>query len=230
MTDKKKPTLPKGFKDFKFKIYWIYGIIAILFLAINFTSLRTTDTISETEFLNKVENNEVISVIFVTNAGYAEVELNNSTKDAPILRFRYSDIKDVKEQIRSKQSNDQQIDIDSKEENTMFSDILGWILPLAFFIFIPLISYFKIYEKSNNPGWSVIIPIYNVLIYLKVIGKPWYWIFLFCIPFVNIVFHIWGCNLLSKKFGKEEGFTVGLVLLPFIFLPILGFDNSVYTD
>jgi cell division protease FtsH len=136
MTDKKKPTLPKGFKDFKFKIYWIYGIIAILFLAINFTSLRTTDTISETEFLNKVENNEVISVIFVTNAGYAEVELNNSTKDAPILRFRYSDIKDVKEQIRSKQSNDQQIDIDSKEENTMFSDILGWILPLAFFIFI----------------------------------------------------------------------------------------------
>jgi ATP-dependent metalloprotease FtsH len=136
MNDKKKPTLPKGFKDFKFKIYWIYGIIAILFLAINFTSLRTTDTISETEFLNKVENNEVISVIFVTNAGYAEVELNNSTKDAPILRFRYSDIKDVKEQIRSKQSNDQQIDIDSKEENTMFSDILGWILPLAFFIFI----------------------------------------------------------------------------------------------
>ena len=34
----------------------------------------------------------------------------------------------------------------------------------------------------------------------------------------------------AKAWGKEEGFTVGLVLLPFIFLPILGFDNSVYTD
>ena len=136
MTNKKKQGLPKGFKDFKFKIYWIYGIIAILFLAINLTSLRTTDTISETEFLNKVENNEVISVIFVTNAGYAEVELNNSTKDDPILRFRYSDIKDVKEQIRLLKSDDHRIDISSKEENTMFSDILGWILPLAFFIFI----------------------------------------------------------------------------------------------
>ena len=205
-------------------------LLILLCLPLLFSCGEKVKYISETEFLNKVENNEVISVTFVTNAEYAEVELNNSTKDAPILRFRYSDIKDVKEQIGSKQSNDQKIDINAKEENTMFSDILGWILPLAFFIFIPLISYFKIYEKSNNPGWSVIIPIYNVLIYLKVIGKPWYWIFLFCIPFVNIVFHIWGCNLLSKKFGKEEGFTVGLVLLPFIFLPILGFDNSVYTD
>ena len=57
MDNKKKSNLPKGLKDFKFKIYWIYGIIAILFLAINLTSLRDTDTISETEFLNKVENN-----------------------------------------------------------------------------------------------------------------------------------------------------------------------------
>ena len=205
-------------------------LLILLCLPLLFSCGEKVKYISETEFLNKAENNEVISVTFVINAEYAEVELNNSTKDAPILRFRYSDIKDVKEKMRSKQSNDQQIDINAKEENTMFSDILGWIIPLAFFIFIPLISYFKIYEKSNKPGWSVIIPIYNVLIYLKVIGKPWYWIFLFCIPFVNIVFHIWGCNLLSKKFGKEEGFTVGLVLLPFIFLPILGFDNSVYTD
>ena len=127
MTNKKKQGLPKGFKNFKFKIYWIYGIIAILFLAINLTSLRTTDTISETEFLNKVENNEVISVIFVTNAGYAEVELNNSTKDDPILRFRYSDIKDVKEQIRLLKSDDHQIDIDSKEENTKILAITaGW--------------------------------------------------------------------------------------------------------
>ncbi|MDC0909479.1 DUF5684 domain-containing protein [Flavobacteriales bacterium] len=97
-------------------------------------------------------------------------------------------------------------------------------IPLFLFIF----PWYKIYEKSNQSGWSSLIPIYNSLVFLKIIGKPWYWLILFCIPLVNIVFLIWSTNLLSKKFGKEEGFTVGLLLLPFIFIPILGYGNSEY--
>lgn len=34
-------------------------------------------------------------------------------------------------------------------------------------------------------------------------------------------------NLLSKSFGKGVGFTIGLLFLPFIFMPILGFDKSI---
>jgi len=33
---------------------------------------------------------------------------------------------------------------------------------------------------------------------------------------------------LSKSFGKGAGFTVGLVLLGFIFVPILGFGRAQY--
>jgi hypothetical protein len=36
-------------------------------------------------------------------------------------------------------------------------------------------------------------------------------------------------NLLSKSFGKSEGFTVGLILLPFIFYPILGLGDAQYS-
>ena len=117
------------------KIYWVYGIIALIFLVIQFSSVNSSQSITETEFLNKVENNEVKSVTFVTNAGYAEVELNNSTNSSK-LQFRYSDIKDVKEQIRLKNSENYQIIIDSREENRMFGEILSWILPLVFFIVI----------------------------------------------------------------------------------------------
>ena len=46
------------------------------------------------------------------------------------------------------------------------------------------------------------------------------------VPIVNIVFWIWSVNLLAKSFGKSEGFTIGLILLPIIFYPILAFDNS----
>jgi hypothetical protein len=35
-------------------------------------------------------------------------------------------------------------------------------------------------------------------------------------------------NLLSKSFGKSEGFTVGLILLPIVFYPILGFGDAKY--
>ena len=117
-----------------FKIYWIYGIIAIIFLGLQLTSINPSENITETEFLNKVENNDVKSVTFVTNAGYAEVELINNASNTPKLHFRYSDIKDVKEQIRLKNSDDYQIIIDSREENRMFGEILSWIFPLVLFI------------------------------------------------------------------------------------------------
>jgi hypothetical protein len=87
-------------------------------------------------------------------------------------------------------------------------------------------AWWCIYKKSNYPGWNILIPIVNVLIYLKIIDKPWWWIFLLTITPVNIIFHIWGLHLLSRKFGKPWSFTIGLIFLPLIFVPILAFDNS----
>lgn len=37
---------------------------------------------------------------------------------------------------------------------------------------------------------------------------------------------IWSYNMLSKSFGKDEGFTVGLVFLGIVFIPILGFGDA----
>jgi len=50
------------------------------------------------------------------------------------------------------------------------------------------------------------------------------------IPFVNIVIAIWMINLLSKRFGKSEGFTIGLILLPFIYYPLLGLSKTEYVE
>ena len=86
----------------------------------------------------------------------------------------------------------------------------------------------KIFTKANQPGWASLIPIYNALIFLRIIGKPWWWILLFCIPLVNIVFIILALDLLSKSFGKPVWFTVGLFLFPFIFELILAFGDAKY--
>ncbi|MDR9488357.1 DUF5684 domain-containing protein [Salibacter sp.] len=91
-----------------------------------------------------------------------------------------------------------------------------------------IVSQWRIYSKANKPGWACLIPIYNIIVLLEIIGKPWWWLLLLLIPIVNIVFAIWMTNLLSKSFGKSEGFTIGLLLLPIIFYPVLGLGDAKY--
>lgn len=91
-----------------------------------------------------------------------------------------------------------------------------------------IVSMWKIFTKAGKPGWASIIPIYNVIVFLEIIGKPWWWLLLYLIPGVNIIFGIWALNLLSKSFGKEVGFTIGLIFLNVIFLMILGLGSATY--
>lgn len=104
----------------------------------------------------------------------------------------------------------------------------GIIIFYVIFIVLMIAAQWKIYTKAGKPGWACIIPIYNIIVLLEIVGKPWWWLLLMLIPVVNFVFLIWMYNLLSKSFGKTEGFTVGMILLPFIFFPILGFGDAVY--
>ncbi len=107
------------------------------------------------------------------------------------------------------------------------------IMRIAIVFYVAIIvlliaAQWKIYTKAGKPGWACIVPIYNIIVLLEIVGKPLWWIILLLIPGVNIVFAIWMINLLSKSFGKTEGFTIGLLLLSFIFYPILGFGSASY--
>jgi hypothetical protein len=93
---------------------------------------------------------------------------------------------------------------------------------------VMIAAFWKVFEKAGQPGWAAIIPIYNMYILLKIGGKPAWWLILMLIPIVNYVFIIWAMNMVSKSFGKDEGFTVGLVLLGIVFWPILGFGDARY--
>ncbi|MBS4000103.1 MAG: hypothetical protein KGZ71_06445 [Desulfobulbaceae bacterium] len=99
-----------------------------------------------------------------------------------------------------------------------------WVILLL----IVIVSFWKIFEKAGEPGWAALIPIYNIIIMLKIVGRPIWWIVLLLIPFVNIIFGIILYLDLAKSFNKGTGFAVGLILLSIIFLPILAFDSSEY--
>jgi len=104
----------------------------------------------------------------------------------------------------------------------------GMVIFYLAIIVVLVIGMWKVFEKAGKPGWAAIIPIYNLIVLLEIVGKPMIWILWLIIPCVNIVFMIWLYNLVSKSFGKSEGFTVGMVIFPYIFWPILGFGDARY--
>jgi len=91
-----------------------------------------------------------------------------------------------------------------------------------------LVSMWKVYVKAGKPGWAILIPFYNILVMLEIVGKPWWYLLLMFIPIVNIVLAIIVTLDTAKVFGKGSGFGVGLIFLPFIFYPILGYGDAKY--
>ena len=105
--------------------------------------------------------------------------------------------------------------------------IVGWFFYIAVIVFM-LVTMWKVYVKAGKPGWASLIPFYNILVMLEIVGKPWWYLLLMFIPVVNIVISIMVTLDTAKVFGKGSGFGVGLIFLPFIFYPILAFGDAKY--
>lgn len=105
------------------------------------------------------------------------------------------------------------------------SSIIGLVVAILI-----LVGMWKIYVKAGKPGWGAIVPFYNLYcLYDMTFGKGWLFL-LTLIPCVNVVLTIMMYIKLAKAFGKGVGFGIGLIILPCIFVPILGFGDAEYTN
>ena len=105
----------------------------------------------------------------------------------------------------------------------------------------------KIFKKASLPGWMGFVPYLSTvklfdisweakrgLIFLGIVTfSSFFAAVFFGIPTAimnvySVVLYINMCLRLAKAFGKSGKFAVGLILLPFVFLMILGFDKSQY--
>ena len=107
---------------------------------------------------------------------------------------------------------------------------MDWLvlIPILLINALMIVSMWKVYTKAGQPGWASIVPIYNIVVLLKIVGKPVWWIVLMFIPLVNLVICIIVVIALAKSFGQSGGFAAGLLLLGFIFFPLLAFGKSQY--
>lgn len=128
----------------------------------------------------------------------------------------------------------------------LFIGIFGFMVVLMILtiitVIVKTISLWPIFEKSKEEGWKALIPFYNTYTLCKIVGVNPYWILIVIIgsllssvPIVGLVasaasiyFTVLQNVSLAKSYGKDTGFAIGLIVVPYIFYPILGFGKSEY--
>ena len=102
-----------------------------------------------------------------------------------------------------------------------------WIIYIAIIVAV-IAGWWMIFTKAGEAGWKSLIPIWNILVLLKIIGREWWWIILMLIPIVGFVIWIIVALDLAKSYGRGTGFGIGLIFLPYIWSLILGFGSDTY--
>jgi ATP-dependent metalloprotease FtsH len=157
MNDKKKSNLPGGIKGFKFKIYWIYALIFVFFIGLNFMGTEVTKQTNWQEFnQNMLQQQKVEKVVivnkekayiyikkkFLSEEQYREVSkrtFGDALNLGPHYYFEIGSVETFSNNLKEAQiefDNEEKISPFYETRKDVFGDLLGWILPLAFFIFI----------------------------------------------------------------------------------------------
>ncbi len=98
--------------------------------------------------------------------------------------------------------------------------MLVWLAVMA----VIIAAGWKIYVKAGQPGWAFLVPIYGIVVLLKIVGRPVWWLLILPLGIPAIIV----CIDLAKKFGKGTGFGLGLAFLSPIFVPVLAFGDARY--
>ncbi len=135
----------------------------------------------------------------------------------------------------------------SSDLSTVFAVLGGFIIFIGIICLaiaiLQIVASWKTLEKGKQPGWGAIIPIYNTYLFCKLSGvNPWWILITILAPVLNLVpiigplavvvieiyFNILLAVSIARAFGKEDTFAIGLLLLPVVFYPILGFGKAEY--
>ena len=157
MDNKKKSNLPVNLKGFKFKIYWIYIIIFIIFIGLNLMGTEVTKPTSWQEFNQKMLQQQMVEKVVVVNKEKAfiyikkdflsEKQFKDVSKKAygntpnlgPHFYFEIGSVETFANDLKEAQSSfksGEKISPLYETRNDVFGDILSWVLPLVLFIFI----------------------------------------------------------------------------------------------
>jgi hypothetical protein len=90
------------------------------------------------------------------------------------------------------------------------------------------LMFWGVFKKAGQPPAMSMVPIVNIYFLLKVAGKPGWWLLLFFVPVANLFAIVLTDLEIARRFGKDTGYAIGLILLGIVFFPLLGFGDAKY--
>lgn len=96
---------------------------------------------------------------------------------------------------------------------------------MQWFIFILIIQVihglgtWKLYIKAGRHPWEAFVPVYNAVVLMKIINRPWWWVILLFLPIVNLIMLAVVWVETARSFGKNSNLDTFLAVIT------LGFYN-----
>jgi hypothetical protein len=87
-----------------------------------------------------------------------------------------------------------------------------------------------VFRKAGRPGWAALIPVYDLVVLMDVLGRSRWWVLWLFVPVVNIFVWLAVSQDLADAFGHGLGMTLALFLVPWIALLVLGLGSSSYSS
>jgi len=88
-----------------------------------------------------------------------------------------------------------------------------WLIVFIAIQIIHFLATWKLYKKAGRQAWEAIIPIYNAVVLMKIINRPWWWTILLFVPIVNLIMIpvVWVETI--RSFGRHSTTDTWLTIL-----------------
>lgn len=152
----------------KFNVYWVYGLIAVIFLALQFVSFSDNSTeITWDKFEREILANYEIKKIVVVNREKAEVYLGNkdinTTPDgfgaaAPDYYFTIGSVETFEkkmEEVLAGKGENFYIPIKYETRTDIVGELLGWLLPFALLIGVWIFIFRRMGQGAGGAGGNI---------------------------------------------------------------------------
>ncbi len=100
---------------------------------------------------------------------------------------------------------------------------------LAIFSVLLLTGWWMLYVKAGEQGWKIFIPFYRTYLLFKIAEGKGIKFLLLYVPLLNIYYYFRVHIRLALAFGKRKKYGLGMVLLPWLFVVMLGFGDAEYS-
>lgn len=112
---------------------------------------------------------------------------------------------------------------------------MSWTQWFIFLLIIQIIhglGTWKLYIKAGRQAWEAFVPVYNAVILMKIISRPWWWIPLLFLPIVNLIMipAVWVETV--KSYGKETKLDalIAMVTLGFYLFYLNYVEDVTYVE